>query len=91
MTGHDTHLATLGNDTRAVTADHSGLGLGSKRLLNHELVPLGNTLGDGDNQGDLSFNGFQDGPRGTGGRDVDDTGVGLGVSDGLCGYGKSVR
>lgn len=84
MTGHDTHLTTLGDNTRTVTADHSGLGLGSKRLLDHELVPLGNTLGNGHNQGDFGLDGFQDGTGGAGGRDVDDTGVGLGVSNGLC-------
>lgn len=89
MSGHDTHLTTLGNDTGAVTADHSGFGLGSKRLLDHELVPLGNTLGNGHDQGNFSLDGFQDCAGGAGGRDVDDTGVGLGVSDGLSDGGIS--
>ena len=42
---------------------------------NHIL--LGNTLGNGNNQGDLGLNGLQDGTGGHGGRDVDDGSIGL--------------
>lgn len=52
---------------------------------NHVL--LGNALGDGDNQGDLGFNGLQDSTGSHGWGDIDDRGIGLdltgSISDGV--------
>lgn len=80
---HDPHLAPLTDDTRAVPANHPALALAFQRVHDPDLVPLRNTLGDGDDELDLVLNGLDDGVRCTGWRDVNDRSVGLRFSDSL--------
>lgn len=83
MSGHDAHLAGLGNDTGAVSTDHSRLVLRLQSVVNPDLISLGDTLGDGDNQLDLVLDRLDDRIGGSRGGNVDDRRVGLGVLDGL--------
>ena len=75
--GHDSHLALLGDHTGTVSTDHPGLVLAPEGVVDHQLVPLGDPFGDGDDQGDLGLDGFEDGTGGKGRRDVDDGSVGV--------------
>lgn len=77
LAGHDAELAGVGKKSGAVTADHARLGLGQKRLVDLELVALGDTLGDGDDEGDLGLDGLEDGVGGASGGNVDDRRLGL--------------
>lgn len=66
---HDADLALFrSDDTRAVGADQSSLGLGLERVHHSHHVVLGNALGDTDDKGDLGFNGLHDGARSNCGR-----------------------
>ena len=75
MPGHDSHLALFGDHPRTVAADHPGLALAPERVVDHQLVPLRDTLGDGNDQGDLGFDGLENGTGGKGRRHVDDGSV----------------
>ena len=85
MSGHNSHLTLLRNHTGTVSTDHPSLALTPQSVVDHQLVSLGDTLGDGHNQGDLGFDGLEDGTGSKGGRHVDDGRVGvlvlLGVLD----------
>lgn len=72
VTWHDTHFTSLGNDTRAVSADHPRLVLRFQSVVHPDLIPLRNTLGDSDNEFDLILDSFDDSIGGTCWRDVDD-------------------
>lgn len=86
MAGHDTKLAGLGHDSGAVTSDHAGLALRAKGVVDLELVTLGDALGDGDDEGDLSLDSLKDGIGGARRGNVDDGGEGvLGVNGVLDG------
>ena len=78
---HDTHLAPLRDDTGAVTANHARLALALERIHHPDLVPLGDTLGNSDNELDLLLDGLDDGVGSTCGGHVDDGSIGLGFAD----------
>ena len=78
MAGHDTHLALAGDGTGAVTADHAGLALAHESVVDADLVTLGDTLGDTDNETNLVLDSLDDGVGGTCGGNIDDSCVGLG-------------
>lgn len=71
VAGHDAELAGLAHNTGAVTANHARLGLGSEGIVDLELVALWDTLGDGDDEGDLRLDGLENGIGGTCGGNVD--------------------
>ena len=75
VSGHDSHLTLLRDHTRTVSTDHPGLALTPQSVVDHQLVSLRDTLGDGHDQGDLGFDGFEDGTSGERGRDVNDGSV----------------
>jgi hypothetical protein len=83
MSRHDTHLTPLGNDTWAVSANHSALALALQGVENSDLVSLGDTLGDCHDEFDFIFNSLDDSIGCTGGWDVDDRCVWLGFSYGV--------
>lgn len=84
MSGHDTHLATSRvDDTRAVRSNHPRLALALQSIHDLDLIELRDSLGDGDDESDLSLNGLEDSISGSGRRNVDDGSVGLGVLDGV--------
>lgn len=84
VTGHDTDLATLGvDDTGAVGAYETRLGLGSESGSDTDLILLGDTFGDSDDEGDFVLDGLNDGVGGTGGRNVEDGSVGLCLANSL--------
>jgi hypothetical protein len=72
MSGHDTHLAPLTDNTGAVPADHPTLALALERIEHLDLVPLRNPFGDSHDEGDLVLDGLDDGVGGARGGDVDD-------------------
>jgi hypothetical protein len=77
VSGHDSHLTLLRDHTGTVSTDHPGLALTPQSVVDHQLVSLGDTLSDGHDQGDLGFDGFEDGTGSEGRRDVDDGSVGV--------------
>ncbi len=83
MSRHDPHLTSLTYNPRTIPTYHPTLTLTSQRLLNHDLISLRDSFGDGDDQGDLVGDGFEDGGGGEGWRDVDDGSVGFDFGDGL--------
>ena len=72
MSGHDTHLAPLTDNTRAVTANHPTLALTLQSVHDPDLISLRDSLRDGDDQLDLVLDSFDDGIGGACWRDVDD-------------------
>jgi hypothetical protein len=78
---HDTHFAALANDTWAVSANHSRGALRLESVEHSDLVTLGDTLGDGDDELNLILDSLDDCVRGERGWDVDDRSVGLSVLD----------
>ena len=61
VAGHDTDLAALGVDhTRAVGTDHARLALVLKSVGDTDLVLLGNSLGNGNDERDLGINSLND-------------------------------
>jgi hypothetical protein len=84
VTRHDTNLALIrSDDTRAVGTNETGLVLGQKSLLNSNHIVLRNTLGDGNNQRNFSFDGFQNSGSSARRGNVDDGSVSLGFLDSL--------
>lgn len=82
--GHDTDLALAGgNDTGAVGADQTGLGLGLEHVDHSDHVVLGDTLSDTHDERELGLDGLLD--RGGGKRrgHEDGGGVAAGVLHGL--------
>lgn len=67
----------------AALTDHPRLALALQGIHDLDLVELGDSLGDGDNESDLSLDSLKNGIGGSGRRNVDDGCVGLGVLDGL--------
>lgn len=84
MSRHDTHLAPFSNDTRAVSTNHPTFALALQGVKHPDLIPLRNTLGDGDDQLDLILDSLNDGVGGTCRRDVNDRSVRLGLADGVA-------
>lgn len=104
MPGHNPHLTLFRDHPRTVPSDHPRLVLAPQRVVDHQLIPLRDPFGDGDDEGDLSLDGFEDRTGGKGGRDVDDGRIGvllvLGFTDvsvdgetevGLTGFLQSVE
>jgi hypothetical protein len=84
VTRHDTYLALIrSNDTWAVGTNKTRLALGQKCLLDLDHVVLGNTFSDGNNQGNFSFDGFQNGSSSARRGNVDNTGISLGCLSSL--------
>ena len=72
MSRHNTHLAPLTNNPRAITSNHARLALALQGIHDADLIPLGNTLSDGNDELDFLLDSLNDGVGGPGGRDVDD-------------------
>jgi len=83
---HDDDFPTLHQLSKEgfiALTNHPRLALALQSIHDLDLVELRDSLGDGDDESDLSLDGFEDSIRGSGRRNVDDGGVGLGVLDGL--------
>jgi hypothetical protein len=72
MSRHDTHLASISDNTRTISTNHPTLTLTLESIHDPNLIPLGNTFGNGNNQFDLIFNSFNNCVGGSCGWDVDD-------------------
>lgn len=83
LSGHDTELAGLGENSGAVASNHARLALRAKGVVDLELVTLGDTLSDSDNEGDLVLDSLKDGIGGARRGNVDDGGEGVLGVDGL--------
>lgn len=81
MPRHDPHLTPLTDDSRTIPPNHPRRTLAFQRVHDPDLIPLWDTLGDGDDELDLIFDGLDDGFGSERGRDVDDRGVGFGFAD----------
>lgn len=77
---HDAYAAAggRGDDAGAVGPDEAGAGLGAQGRVDAEHVVQGHVFGDGDDEGDFGFDGFEDGGGGVGGGDQDSGGGGAG-------------
>ena len=76
VAGHDSDFAFIGlNDSRAVGANHSAHWLRTEGVLHFDHVVLGNSIRDGHNQFDFSFDCFHNCICCCGGRNVDNWGV----------------
>jgi hypothetical protein len=78
---HDTHLASIPDNTRTVTTDHPTSALALQRVHDPDLIALRDTLGDGHDELDLILNGLDNGVGSEGRGNVDDRCVGLGLLD----------
>jgi hypothetical protein len=84
VSGHDTDLTLVGlDDTGAVRTNEAGLGLLVEAVLDTDHVNLGDTLGNADNERDLSINSLEDSSGGTGRGDIDNSGVGTSLGSTL--------
>lgn len=83
MARHNSHFGLASDDTRAISTDHPRLGLRTKRLLNHDLITLRDTLGDGHDERDLGFDRLEDGRSATGRWNVNDRRVGFRITNGI--------
>jgi hypothetical protein len=72
MSRHDTHLASIPNNTRTITSNHPTLALTLQGIHDPNLVSLGDTLCDRDNELDFIFDSFDNSVGGSCGGNVDD-------------------
>jgi hypothetical protein len=71
MSRHNTHLTSISNNTRTVSTNHPTLTLTLQSIHNPNLIPLGNSLGNSNNQFNFIFNSFDNCVGGSCGWDVD--------------------
>eukprot|EP00050_Salpingoeca_kvevrii_P006215 m.288062 g.288062 ORF g.288062 m.288062 type:complete len:325 (+) comp11893_c0_seq1:162-1136(+) len=89
VAGHDANLAGARlDDAGAVGADEARLVLADEGVLDTDHVLLGNALGDADGKGNFSLDGLHNGGTSKLGRDVDDSGIGVGLLHSLLHRGK---
>lgn len=89
VAGHDANLTLLRfNNARTVGADESGGGGVIQEGLDADHIALGDSLGDGDDEGHFGANGLFNGGGGGGGRDEDDGGICGGLGAGLFDSGE---